>query len=570
MDSAMQEPGQAVSSIPIPRGLVRVYAYYRFLLATLLLGMYLAGFATGILGTSSPPVFLTTAIASVALTVSSLLWLIIKRFNCERLFLFLNLLLDIVALNLLMFSSGGLSSGIGFLLVIAIATGSLIFTGQLSLFLAAFASILVIAGTTLSIILFNVSYISLFPTGLLGVLLFLTALLFRSLNRRLADSQSLATREADQAAHLQRLNELIMNRMRTGIILVDTSAQIKLINTAAMEHLGDPRPRAQLQSGFPLKALPKLYKQYERWHAYPWLRCPPITIDGSNTVIQCNFARLDENERRHTIIFIEDTRSAAQNAQQLKLESLGRLAGSIAHEIRNPLGAISHAAQLLAEQEKSPPAMKQLIDIIDRHSHRVNSIVDSILQLSRQQAPVFQKLQLGRWLKRFVKEYTDAHPGEGIIEIEETGAGGEQLQVLFDPVHLNQVLSNLVDNAFRYSQNETGEAWAKLSYHTEQSTRLPCLDVCDKGPGIDKQNIGQIFEPFFTTSNSGTGLGLYLAKERCEFNYGTLSYRIDNNSHEANNLKNDLKNKGFFRLIFAHPDQLLPEQADDQSDSINR
>ena len=96
----------------------------------------------------------------------------------------------------------------------------------------------------------------------------------------------------------------------------------------------------------------------------------------------------------------------------------------------------------------------------------------------------------------------------------------------------------------------------------------------DKGTGVDKQNIGQIFEPFFTTSNSGTGLGLHLAKERCEFNYSTLSYCLNNDSHEANNLKdnlkNDLKNKGFFRLIFAHPDQLLPEQADDQSDSTNR
>ncbi len=547
---------KAMTPPPVPTGLVRVYAYYRFFLAALLLGLFFSGVASSIFGTFLPGLFITAAASYVGLTSLCLGLLVRTRFFCERYILFLNLLADIAILNLLMFSSGGLSSGIGFLLLAVVATGSLIFTGQMALFLAAFASILVIAQALIAVVLFQANSSSLFPSGLLGGLLFLIALLFRSLNRRLLDSQSMATREADQAAHLQRLNELIVNRMRTGIILVDTSAQIKLINSAAVEHLGGHKPGAPLAVGVFLRTIPELFKQYERWHAYPWLRCPPLSINNSNAEIQCNFARLEEHEGWHTMIFIEDTRSTAQNAQQLKLASLGRLAGSIAHEVRNPLGAISHAAQLMAEQAQLPPSMRQLTDIINRHSERVNLIVDSIMQLSRQQAPAFQKLHLNLWLRRFIEEYADANAEPGVIEISELY---KPMQVLFDPVHLNQVMTNLIDNAHRYSTDETGERWAKIICLFDPGTLLPCLDVYDRGPGVDEKHLGQIFEPFFTTSRSGTGLGLYLARERCEFNFATLTYR-PNNGQIA----------GCFRITFAHPNQILPGITDDKPDRADR
>ena len=543
-------------------GLVRVYAYYRFLLSILILGLYLAGFASGIFASFSSELFLITAVTFVALTTTGLAWLIKSRFICESYLLFFYLLIDIVSLNLLMFASGGANSGIGLLLLVTIATGSLTFTGQFAIFLAAIASILVMAGTGISVVFFDMGNATFFPTGLLGILLFLTAFLFRTLNRRLLDSQTLAMREADQAVHLQKLNEMIVNRMRTGIILVDTSAQIKLINNAAIEHLGGHKPGSPLAAGLPLKSMPELFRLYDRWMASPWLRCPPISIANTNTEIQCNFANLDEPEERHTIIFIEDTRSTVQSAQQLKLASLGRLAGSIAHEVRNPLGAISHASQMLAEEGEVSASIKKFTDIISRHSDRVNLIVDSILQLSRQNAPDFQKLHLNLWLKQFSREYSNAHAGTNTIIIDGID---QNLQVLFDPVHLNQIVTNLVENAHRYSEHETGEAWVKITPHIDQLTSLPCIDIYDKGPGVDEKHKGQIFEPFFTTSNTGSGLGLYLAKERCEFNYATLTYcvadastDIQTGSKNRTSSQNTDTNKGFFRIIFAHPDQLLP------------
>ncbi len=554
----------SLSSSPV--GLVRVYAYYRFLLSALILGMYLTKFTDGIFATLSPNIFFFTAVGFVTLTTLGLAWLIIRSFICEPYVLFIYLLIDIICLNLLIFASGGTSSGIGLLLLVTIATSSLIFTGQLAILLAAIASILVMAGTIVSLAFYSNSNATLFPTGLLGILLFLTSFLFRGLNRNLLASQNLAIKGADQAAHLQKLNELIVNRMRTGIVLIDTSAHIKLINSAAIEHLGGHKPSAPLVIGHSLKSLPELFKLYDRWLAYPWSRCPPILIANTNAEIQCNFARLDEQEERHTIIFIEDTRSIVQNAQQLKLASLGRLAGSIAHEIRNPLGAISHAAQMLAEEGEGSEITTQFTDIINRHSARVNSIVDSILQLSSQKAPNFQKLHLDQWLKNFCKEYNDAHIDTTTIVIEMLD---KNLQVLFDPIHLNQIVTNLIDNARRYSTNETGEAWAKISAQFDPVSGLPSIEIYDKGSGIDAKYRSQIFEPFFTTSNTGSGLGLYLAKERCEFNYATLSYCLDNNqglnnSGLANNhsinqadTKSGTK-KGFFRIVFAHPEQLLP------------
>lgn len=556
-----------VHSPSLSRGLIRVYAYYRFLLSVLLLGMYLSGFAAGILGSVSSNNFLITSVSFVALTLLGLVWLIKQDFQGESYLLFFYLMIDIVALNLLMLTSGGLSSGIGLLLLVSIATASLIFTGQLAILLAAIASILILAGTILAVVFLDAKNTTFFPTGLLGSVLFFTALLFRSLNRRLQESQRLAIREADQAAHLQKLNELIVNRMRTGIVLVDTNAEIKLINNAAVELLGSHKPGAPLARGISLSSINGVFKQYENWKAYPWQRCPPLPIANKNTEVQCNFAHLNEAGEQHTIIFIEDTRSTVQNAQQLKLASLGRLAGSIAHEIRNPLGAISHAAQMLAEQGETAAAIRPLTDIISRHSERVNMIVESILQLSRQQAPDFQKLQLGSWLKRFAEEYGNAQSTPGTIVINEQD---KNLQVLFDPVHLNQIITNLVENAQRYSEAETGLSWAQLNIHTDQVTGLPCLDIHDNGPGVEEKYQQQIFEPFFTTSTTGTGLGLYLARERCEFNYATLTYRpgesktetlnkpLSNSKSSREARKTPDTGKGFFRIIFAHPDQLLP------------
>ncbi|MGK2915416.1 MAG: sensor histidine kinase [Porticoccaceae bacterium] len=528
----------------MPGVLVKVYACYRFLLATVFLTLFLLRVAPDILGTTDPRLYLLVAAAYALATVLTLGYLIARQFQTAASALFAHLFLDMVALTLLMHSSGGFGSGIGFLILVTVATGSVMFTGQLAMLLAAMASICITLESVVSVMLNDTETRAIFPAGLLGILLFVTALIFQVLNRRLRDAEAIALREADQAAHLQQLNEMIVHRMLTGIIVVDVHNRIELINNAAIEHLGGHRPGASLASGQLLRIIPALWQQIEAWRIHPWLRSPSFNTKEGGSDIQANFAALDQGKEKRTIIFLEDIRAIAQHAQQMKLASLGKLTGSIAHEIRNPLGAISHAAQLLAELAVDHSELARLTEIIGKHALRVNQIVENVLQLSRQRAPAFQKIPLQLWLARFIQDYRDSCRQSP--EIETTMADPSQ-QVMFDPSHLHQVITNLIDNSLRHGTMEGDNPWVAIETGTDERTGLPCLDVRDHGPGISEANLPHIFDPFFTTSHAGSGLGLYLARELCETNYATLDY-----------LATPTSGGGFFRVGFAHPQRLLP------------
>ena len=117
-------------------------------------------------------------------------------------------------------------------------------------------------------------------------------------------------------------------------------------------------------------------------------------------------------------------------AHQVKLAALGRLTANIAHEIRNPLGAISHAAQLLRESPELSPSDSRMADIIQRHCERVNQIVESVMHISRREPPKPQYLLLAPWLEEFVSEYLNAlnRPAEVTIHCDY-----KELLVEFDP-----------------------------------------------------------------------------------------------------------------------------------------
>jgi two-component system, NtrC family, sensor histidine kinase PilS len=525
-----------------PDGLLKVYAYYRTILAALLLIMYLSGIAFKILGSEDHQLFLTTSSAYTSLCLLTLLYFRFNQSGPGIQLLFFMLLTDMVAITLMMHASGGLESGLGFLMLAIVAAGSIFVAGRLSLLLAAIASIFVMTETLTTILLLGRNQEAIFPAGILGILLFITALIFQMLTQRIRVAQAIASKRATESAQHQKLNESIVKRMHTGIIVVDSNDNIQLINSSAMQLLGGQQPGKPLGTNQTLRLIPPLFKQLERWRTYPWLRTPTFKATSSAQELQANFTSLHRGAAKQTLIFLEDTRTLAQHAQQLKLSSLGRLTGSIAHEIRNPLGAISHASQLLSEQPASESQTK-LLDIIYRHCNRVNQIVDNVLQLSGQKPPAFQKLWLLQWLKKFRLEYLDGHQSLTVMEI---GSDGTDTQIFFDPVHLTRILTNLVDNGMRFSNQEVSQYWIKLVISKDSNSSLPFLDVYDKGPGIPKKDQQHIFEPFFTTSHEGSGLGLYLAKELCEVNYASLNYFGDTpeNSH--------------FRVGFSHTERLLP------------
>ncbi|MBQ0718743.1 MAG: hypothetical protein KBT88_00930 [Gammaproteobacteria bacterium] len=526
----------------LAQGTAKVYIYYRCALSLVLLGMYYSGAASNIFGTDNPQLYQLAAIGYGAATSLTVAMLLMSRGQTRNnLLLFSYFLIDLIALTLLMHSSGGLSSGLGLLMMITVAASSLVFTNQLALLTAALASILLLAEELISAYLLNDNNRAIFPAGLLGFVLFLTAALFRILNQRLRHSEQIALRESDQSAHLQDLNEMIIQRMLTGIVVIDVSGKIELINNAAIEMLGASKTGTALGSGTSLRAIPLLQIGYETWLKQPWKKMPAFKVSGSNTEIQAKFAHLERSENKSTIIFLEDTRTAAQNAQRLKLASLGRLTGSIAHEIRNPLGAISHAAQLLAEEQGGNQSSQRLSEIIIKHTQRLNQVIENVSQLSRRKAPDAQSLHLDQCLHDFVEDYQLSCPHSCTIEID---IEDPAMIIVFDTSQLHQVLTNLLENAHRHSLEYSAQAWAKCICHIDPVSQRPCLDLYDRGEGISADVAAQIFEPFYTTSHTGSGLGLYLARELCEINFATLDYQLAEKDRP-----------GFFRIGFAHPEQ---------------
>ena len=268
----------------------------------------------------------------------------------------------------------------------------------------------------------------------------------------------------------------------------------------------------------------------------------PFRNTHESTEISARFARLNPEDPNSGIvlIFIEDATQITQRVQQLKLASLGRLTASIAHEIRNPLGAISHASQLLAESEHITGGDKRLLEIIEQHCRRMNGIVENVLSVSRRLPSYPELLNLSEWIVRFRTEYLEISATPVRIALELTD---KQIDVRFDPQQLHQVVSNLVMNGLRYSTPQSGFPHIRLVSGHQDSNQLPYLDVIDDGPGIPAPLLEHLFEPFYTTEATGTGLGLYLSREICEANQARLDYIPG-------------KSGACFRIIFAHPDRL--------------
>jgi len=244
-------------------------------------------------------------------------------------------------------------------------------------------------------------------------------------------------------------------------------------------------------------------------------------MEGAPKVI-ANFRELQPSSNRESLVFVEDYTPITQYAQSLKLSSLGRLTASIAHEIRNPLGAISHAAQLLQESPDLSKPDKRMADIILHHCDRVNEIVESVMQISSREAPKPEYLVLGKWLEETVTAYLDTlnRPAQITVDCEY-----RELLVEFDPENLQRVLTNLLDNALRHSKLSTEVESAQIIVSLDFSSHQCLMDVIDAGEGVAPADQAKLFEPFYTTVQEGSGMGLYLCKELCEINNASVIYR---------------------------------------------
>jgi two-component system sensor histidine kinase PilS (NtrC family) len=325
--------------------------------------------------------------------------------------------------------------------------------------------------------------------------------------------------------------------MRTGILVLDPQNHILLANNGAQNLLGKDELAGQMLDS----QCPELLKSLQHWLANPTLRPQSIRAFANGPTLQPSFVHLQRGNQQNILVFLEDISQIAQQAQQLKLAALGRLTAGIAHEIRNPLGAISHAAQLLQESEELQGPDRRLAQIVQDHSRRMNLVIENVLQLSRRRQSDPQLLDLKYWLTRFASEFRSSSGADQTLHLATLGS---TLQTRMDPHQLTQVLTNLVQNGLRYSakKNAQGQVWLKLFRDPESD--LPVLEVEDDGEGVPAEQLHNIFEPFFTTESKGTGLGLYISRELCESNQARLDYKPREQGGSC------------FRITFAHPRKL--------------
>ena len=225
------------------------------------------------------------------------------------------------------------------------------------------------------------------------------------------------------------------------------------------------------------------------------------------------------------VVLLEDLKRIEDQAQQLKLASMGRLSASIAHEIRNPLSAIRHAGALLGEQAGTA-AQKRLADIIEKNTMRIDRIVEDVLSMARRGA-LSEVLDLRHFMAQFMPEFLGNVKAGGAVVAGRDG--GERIAlrhdshapITFDPNHLRQILVNLLSNGLRHASEREG---AVLLLWTQSATGVLQLWVLDDGPGIPEDRREHLFEPFFTTETRGTGLGLHLTQELCTANGATIRY----------------------------------------------
>jgi two-component system sensor histidine kinase PilS (NtrC family) len=445
--------------------------------------------------------------------------------------------LDVVALTLLVFASGGAESGLGIMLFVPV--------GGLSVLVGARGATVAAAGAVFALLIQQVvawidgaaSALGFAQAGYYGAVLFAAAAGGSFLAGRLRETEEVVRQRDIDVANLAELSEYIVRHLRESLVVVDAEDRIRLINDSAQQLLGaDAQPGALLG-----EIAPRLLYLIERWRRSGGVPPPGgslVAADGSRE-FEVSIASLGRSNPGPVIAFLTDTTQVAERVQQTKLAALGRLSASIAHEIRNPVGAMSHAGQLLAEASEIGAEEKRLIEIITINADRVSGIISNVLQLSRRESTRPERLWLGDWLGEFMDEFTDTLqlPAERIA----FDLAGDDIEVRMDPTHLRQIVWNLCDNATRHSAEMPGPPPVELSIGRLTGSGRPFLEVSDRGPGIPESAAERIFEPFFTGRRGGTGLGLFIAREFAQCNGSLLVYEPRPGGGSV------------FRVVFADP-----------------
>ena len=525
--------------IPVEQAwsLLKIFFFYRLIVSSLFVILFFNPFDFSLLEIQITELYSYTSRSYLGLTILSgicVFWRLLSYTSQAQIVIFT----DIIFITLLMHACGGINSGIGILLAASIAAGGLLIGGRCALLFAALASLSVLTEQFYPIGSHSLANASFAYAGMLGASFFTIAYLSYVLAKWTEQSKTLASQHEQTISNLEELNQYIIQHLQSGIIILNSRQQIIICNEAALNILNSSDSSYQ-----PLHLTDiseQLSASFQLWLTDITQDFALIQLPDQNQ-IHIRFSVLNTHQEIFHMIILEDISLYNQRLQQSKLASLGQLTASIAHEIRNPLGAISHAGQLLSEAPTLSPQDLRLTEIIRSHCQRVNTIIEDILQLSRRHPSKKEKINLNVWVQSFLPSFieeTDCNPDSFDINEKES-----DLWIFMDAGHLKQIFDNLCSNALKYGNSGKQKIIIEISL----SEKMPCICVLDNGPIIDTETVKHLFEPFFTTSSTGTGLGLYISKELAELNQAKLSYAITD------------KNKSSFKLCLPNADHSMIE-----------
>jgi len=508
----------------------KLYVFFRLILATALTILYLASLTTGSHPPSNPA-FLIISLSYLTTTLIQSFSTFKNQAGASSTQLFFYILLDQAFILVFLYLNKETNLGIATLLVTPVCMAAVLFKGRTATFFAATATTGLFAVHFFSILYHDKTFQTTTTIGFLGLSFFIASLIIQYLSKRIAETEQQAEQQQHLAEELSLINQEIVQRIRTGIIIINDQDQTMLSNQAA-------------ENIFSIKSLDNkelLFNALSHWRI---TKKNQYSLNLNQQDLRCSFSQLQNSN--YTIVFIEDMAEINQRAQQLKLASLGRLTASIAHEIRNPLSAVSYANQLLSDSTSTSLEDAELIATSETNVKRINHIITDILSISKPATISPTKVNLQEFCQTLIEEYQlknheiDIHFN---LQAQEKNNNSGFL-TSFDQSQLRQVLVNLIDNGLRYSAENTDQEKIKLSLSKDDSDCCQ-LDIIDYGQGIPSKDFSQIFEPFFTTSKLGTGLGLYLTKELCTLNQAQVRLiQKKNPTHGAH-----------FQIKFAHPNR---------------
>lgn len=427
---------------------------------------------------------------------------------------------DIAGISLLTYFSGGVQSNLPMLLLVSLVFAGLITHGRITLLYAALASIALLLAHAYAVLARDAPAAQFFQVGIFCIAYFAVALLAHTLLRYARASESLAAARGVDLASMAEANRLMIQDMPDGMLVVDERGLVRQANPGASCLLGLSFP---LDGEISLGACsPLLEALYAAWRQNPQLGGEILRLPRTHLAVRARFLRISSAAFWGAVVVLEDVQRVQEQARQVKLAALGRLTANIAHEVRNPLAAISYATELLKEDVREPVPARLLQHIMDNTS-RLDRIVQDVMQLNRRDRSQPEWLDLASTLPSFIETLCLTEQAERAVFALQVPPS---CKVCFDRGHFEQILWNLCRNALRYSRKQAGSIQVRVV-----KTDAPglALEVEDDGQGVSGEALPNLFEPFYTTDARGTGLGLYIARELCEANDARIEYRPGEN-----------------------------------------